>query len=43
MNAFKIRSNAEVHGVKFAAEVAARNGINIDTVLWVLFGKYSKK
>ena len=36
----KIRSNAEVHGVEFAAVVARRAGIPFDTFYFVLFGKY---
>lgn len=36
----KIRSNAEVHGVEWAAKHAAKQGVNISTVLYVLFGKY---
>lgn len=36
----KIRSNAEVHGVAWAAKWAARNGINISTVRRALFGRY---
>ena len=36
----KIRSNAEVHGVAWAARWAARKGINISTVRMVLFGRY---
>lgn len=36
----KLRSNAEVHGVAWAAAWAAKRGINIDTVLWVLCRKY---
>ena len=39
----KIRSNAEVHGIKWAASYAAKKGINIDTVLFALFGRYAKK
>lgn len=36
----KIRSNAEVHGVAWAASNAARKGVNIDVVLFALFGRY---
>lgn len=36
----KIRSNAEVHGVAWAAARAARDGVNISTVRYVLFGRY---
>ena len=36
----KIRSNADVHGVAWAANWAARKGINISTVRFALFGKY---
>lgn len=36
----KIRSNAEVHGVAWAARWAARKGINISTVRRALFGRY---
>ena len=40
MTAWKIRSNAEVHGIEFAALEAKKAGINISTVLYVLFGHY---
>lgn len=36
----KLRSNAEVHGVSFAAQWAAKNRINISVVRYVLLGKY---
>lgn len=36
----KIRSNAEVHGVVWAASWAARKGVSISTVRFVLFGRY---
>lgn len=36
----KLRSNAEVHGVAWAAKWAARKGINISIVRYVLFGRY---
>lgn len=36
----KIKSNAEVHGVAWAAAWAARKGINISTVRKALFGRY---
>ena len=36
----KIKSNAEVHGVKWAAAHAARKGINISIVRLALFGRY---
>lgn len=36
----KIKSNAEVHGVAWAAAWAARNGVNISTVRKALFGRY---
>jgi len=36
----KIKSNAEVHGVAWAASWAARNGVNISIVRFVLFGRY---
>lgn len=36
----KIKSNAEVHGVAWAAAWAACNGINISTVRRALFGRY---
>jgi hypothetical protein len=36
----KIRSNAEVHGVAWAARWAARKGINISVVKFALFGRY---
>ena len=43
MTSWKIRSNAEVHGIEWAAKQAATKGINIDTVMFALFGKYCKK
>lgn len=36
----RIRSNAEVHGIAWAADWAHRNGINISTVRRALFGRY---
>lgn len=36
----KIRSNAEVHGVAWAAAHAVRQGVNISTVRYALFGRY---
>lgn len=36
----KLRSNAEVHGVAWAAKHAARHGVNISTIRFVLFGRY---
>lgn len=36
----KIKSNAEVHGVAWAAAHAFRSGINISTVRRALFGRY---
>ena len=36
----KIKSNAEVHGVAWAASHAARHGVNISTLRFVLFGRY---
>ena len=36
----KIMSNAEVHGVAWAAALAFRSGINISTVRRALFGRY---
>lgn len=36
----RIKSNADVHGVAWAAEWAARNGVNISTVRRALFGRY---
>lgn len=36
----RIRSNAEVHGVRWAAEWAAKRGVNISTVRRALFGRY---
>lgn len=36
----KIKSNAEVHGVQWAAKWAARHGVNISTVRRALFGRY---
>lgn len=35
-----IKSNAEVHGVAWAAAWAAKRGVNISTVRKVLFGRY---
>lgn len=37
----KIRSNAEVHGVAWAAAKARRDGVNISTVMFALFGRYA--
>jgi hypothetical protein len=36
----RIRSNADVHGVPWAARWAARKGINISVVRHALFGRY---
>jgi len=36
----KIRNNAEVHGISWAAKKAAKQGVNISVVRFVLFGKY---
>ncbi len=36
----QIRNNAEVHGVAWAAKHAAKKGVNISTIRFVLFGKY---
>jgi len=36
----KIKSNAGVHGVAWAAKRAARAGVNISTIRFVLFGRY---
>lgn len=36
----KIKSNAEVHGVKWAAEWAAKKRINVSVVRFALFGRY---
>lgn len=36
----KIRSDAEVHGVKWAARRAFAKGVNISTVMYALFGRY---
>jgi len=36
----KIKSNAEVHGVAWAAKWAASHGVNISTVRRALFGRY---
>ena len=36
----RIRSNAEVHGVEWAAQWAKRRGVNISTVCFALFGRY---
>ena len=37
----KIRSNAEVHGVMWAAQYARKTGVNMDIVFLALFGHYS--
>lgn len=36
----KIKSNAEVHGIQWAAQWAAQHRINISTVRKALFGRY---
>lgn len=36
----RIKSNADVHGVAWAAKWAARNSVNISTVRRALFGRY---
>lgn len=36
----KIRSNAEVHGVAWAAKYARTHGVSISTVQYALFGRY---
>ena len=36
----KIRSNAEVHGIQYAASVARKQRIPFDTFYFVMFGKY---
>lgn len=36
----KLKSNAEVHGVAWAASWAARKGVNISIVRFVLLGRY---
>lgn len=36
----RIKSNAEVHGVAWAAALAAKQGVNISTVRRALFGRY---
>lgn len=36
----KIRSNAEVHGIAWAAKHAAKTGVNISVVRFALFGRY---
>ena len=36
----KIRSNAAVHGVAWAAKWACQRRINISTIRYALFGKY---
>ena len=36
----KIKSNADVHGVAWAAKHAAKQGVNISTIRFVLFGRY---
>ena len=43
MKAWLIQSNASVHGIKYAAELEAKKGTNIDIVLYVLFGKYHSR
>lgn len=42
LTAWKIKSNAEVHGTYFASIKAKQQGLNLDTVLYTLFGRYSK-
>lgn len=42
MLAKNIRNTAQVHGVKWAAEYYAKKGVNIDTVMFALFGKYAR-
>ena len=36
----KIRNNAEVHGIEWACRQAKKQGVNISTVLFALFGRY---
>lgn len=36
----KIKSNAEVHGVAWAARRARKDGVNISTIRFALFGRY---
>lgn len=36
----KIRSNVEVHGIKWCAAWCRRSGIPFDTFYFVMFGKY---
>ena len=36
----RIQSNADVHGVAWAAKWAAKHGVNISTVRRALFGRY---
>jgi hypothetical protein len=36
----QIKSNAAVHGIKWAAKHAARKGVNISVVRFALFGRY---
>lgn len=38
----KIRSNAEVHGVRWCVQWAIRTGINLDTVHFALTGRYRR-
>jgi len=38
--AWKIRANAQAHGVAWAAKHAKKQGINISVVRFALFGKY---
>ena len=38
----QIRSNAEVHGIAWAAKHAKKKGINISVVLYSLFNKYQE-
>ena len=36
----KIKSNAQTHGIQWAAKQARKQGVNISTIRFVLFGKY---
>lgn len=36
----KIRSNASVHGIAWAAKHAKKQGVNISIVLFALFNRY---
>lgn len=38
-----IQDTASVHGINWAAKYYAKRGVNIDTVMFALFKKYSRK